>query len=110
VAATVCWDAPVVLLLLCVHPLSTALSQHWQAAKTLLQPLTAASAAACHQVSLEPESLPAVGVSADAAGSWKGDLLAVAVTSDADLQTTGEHIHSGHYWHLGLLPCVRFLV
>lgn len=44
-----------------------------------------------HQVSLEPESLPAVSVSADAPAGWKGDLLAVAVTSDTDLQTSGEH-------------------
>lgn len=42
-------------------------------------------------MSFEPESLPTVSVSGDAAAGWKGDLLAVAVTQD-DLTTTGARV------------------
>jgi hypothetical protein len=48
----------------------------------------AAVAAGVSQVSLEPEGLPSITVVADSPSSWKGDLLAVAVTSD-DLHTSG---------------------
>jgi hypothetical protein len=41
------------------------------------------------QVVFEPESLPAVSVVPDAAASWAGDLLAVAVTEE-DLSSSGE--------------------
>jgi hypothetical protein len=49
---------------------------------------TAAAAVVLLQVSLEPEGLPTVTLVADSPSSWKGDLLAVAVTSD-DLHTSG---------------------
>lgn len=86
--AAVLWASA--LLLLPPMIIEHAPTQHWQAGCCrsnwqLVLP------AASHQVSLEPESLSAVSVSADAPVGWKGDLLAVAVTSDADLQTSGEH-------------------